>query len=365
MIVKVKSLVNEIKSFIIFIKIYLFGLKLNLSVKKESLFITSEKGLFLFNGYTKKILGIYCFGITASDKELFLALSFYNHSVVVGLTYKVMSKCLRFSKLKIYYLQKIYDHGQRIHQIQYKKNNLFITNTAKNSIVIVNVVNRTTTETFPFVDSTGHPIRTHHNHINSILCLNDCIVFTAHNGGTKSSIIGILNNEKSELYSYKNKGIHDIIIIDKNKLTFSDSFGSVKYSSKHGYKGIGSDVIVNGECILRKNCMQDYFFIRGLYSNNSKLIVGSSFHGKRDKRFSGNASLIEFKDFIYKKKVEMPFSQFYDVISLTNQKSDMLFYSDLKKLLSASFVTYVCSNKIHIFDDEFRDFKHINISSYL
>ena len=90
-------------------------------------------------------------------------------------------------------------------------------------------------------------------------------------------------------------------IIKNNNIVFSDSFGSIKYNSNYGYKGLGSDVIIGKNNILKTNGLLDYHFIRGIYCNGDKLIVGSSFHGKRSNRFKGNASLIQFKNFNFEK----------------------------------------------------------------
>ena len=161
----------------------------------------------------------------------------------------------------------------------------------------------------------------HINHINSVFCSGNTILFTAHDDGLKDkSCIGSICEDTVKIYSYKNRGVHDVCI-SKYQLFFSDSFGEIKKNlTEPGFKGDGGDLLISNKKILKENNLKNYYFIRGLCSNHNKLIVGSSFHAKRDNRWKGNSELLVFENNIFKNKITFPFSQIYDFLNIDGKK---------------------------------------------
>lgn len=291
-----------------FEKNYRFEKKIN-----HSFLISSESGIWLFNKGKKlrRIFPCYSFGIFLDKNRLYIAISSQKKSNIISIDF--YDKGLR-NKPKLHYSQETLYHNEKIHQLVVRENYIFLANTCSNAITILSKENSKDSKViniFPFHDLTGYPISKDVNHINSIFPLIDGIVFVAHNGGNLGSIIGIIFNKTCKFYAYKNRGCHDIFVNDKD-LIFSDSFG-YKSLDKKDSKKTGS-IFYN-----KKNIYQQSHFTRGIFLGKDQNLIGSSFHAKRDLRFSGNGEInITDKNFNPLSTMKLPFAQFHDIIGLEN-----------------------------------------------
>ena len=218
------------------------------------------------------------------------------------------------------------DHSGRFHQICTLGSNLWIANTFKNSLTIINKKNGNFIGNIaPFFCQDNHPIMSDHNHINGVSAYKDSIVFTAFRINKKSAI-GLIGNGKIKIFSYPNMGIHDVIIL-KNQLLISDSYrmwekscGGIKINSK----------FIN-ESFFEDN---NYNFVRGLSIFRDEMIVGNSFQGERKNRFKGKGSILVRKKEKFLGALNNLPPQIYTIRNIKSQDEKReISYKDINKLL--------------------------------
>ena len=274
----------------------------------HSFLISSESGIWLCNRKSKlkRIIPCWVFGMFLEKRRLYMAISSEHRSDIISMKFE--NNNLK-NKPKLHYSQRTLYHNEKIHQLMVRDNIIFFANTCLNSITLLNKYDSRLINIFPFHDMTGYPISKDVNHINTVFPLIDGIVFVAHNGGNVGSIIGIIFNKTCKFYAYKNRGCHDIFVNEK-ELIFSDSFGMKKIDQKGLKKH--SSIFYN-----KKNIHQESYFTRGIYLGENENLIGSSFHGKRDLRFTGKGEInITDKNFNTKEKYKLPFAQFHEIIGL-------------------------------------------------
>src|SRR6185437_16902809 len=102
--------------------------------------------------------------------------------------------------------------NERIHQIHARKGRLAIANTRSNSITVLDSrTGNLIVDIFPFVDSTGFPIRNDQNHINSVYLTGDVLLFTAHSAGKIGSFLGYVSEGRVVAFAFPHRGVHDIV----------------------------------------------------------------------------------------------------------------------------------------------------------
>lgn len=295
---------------------------LNLNISQEY-FITSEKGLFwITKNKIEKIFDAWCFGVAVQGNMIFLSCSNnFETYVLKGELVKTKNKYSIRSTQKIY-SEPITVSNRRIHQICIYKDVLYVANTVRNTILYVATdTGETLKEIAPFKDLWGEPILYDQNHINSIFATENHLFFIAYRVGSGSAI-GLIDDQLITLYSYKNKGVHDIYL-SKKRFLFSDTFGEQRSTES------GGALIMNGEKFDESFFAKPPgYIVRGFAGTNEEMIVGHSHKGERKKRFEGFGKLLISDTNSVKDVIDFPASQVYDIISIDGVKfTEDTFYS--------------------------------------
>ena len=282
---------------------------------KNSYLVSSEKGVFLLK--KDKIVRLSmmpCYGIAVSEGKVYLAQmgeSRTDYSKIVSIPLDLFLNNSIMSQQKLLYANKCIGWGGRIHQICVHGNYILVTDTAKNTIVVVDKnTGKVEREIAPFLDRFGEPILFDQNHINSVSAYGDVLLFVAYKAG-KTSLVGVIGKERILGYSYKNPGVHDIHLFNK-KIYLSDTFG-------RNVEGEGGTLIENNKPIY-----EEFFkkppgvIVRAISGDEEELLVGHSHKGKRSVRFEGKGGIIVIKKNEIR-MLEMPFSQVYDIIHLSGE----------------------------------------------
>ena len=275
----------------------------------RSYLVSSEKGVFLLGmGNPVPLFSLSTFGIAMDESYVFLACSTENESFLLRADREAFleRKKIGFSEL---FCTHISDPGSRIHQIAVNKQSVWMACTYDNTLrEIDKVTGQVRRKVAPFKDEFGTSLCHDHNHINSIFCLEGVQLFVAYKVGGQAMLC-VMDDEDITGFSYPNVGVHDIII-DGENLYFSDTFGSV--NSEHS----GGAVIKNGQAINPEVFEQSPgFIVRGMAGDSMEMVIGHSHKGERSERYKGVAKLIRLESGVFSGVYELPFSQFYDVIT--------------------------------------------------
>lgn len=290
---------------------------LTLSLQGNYLFGT-DRGLFQASGSrVTSLLPYYTFGLTWHDATIYCAISIGMTSFIVAIDiHHPPDNTLVLGKGKILHQVDAKYHNERVHQLNARNGLLAFANTHRNAITVLDAKSGALiSDIYPFNDATGFPIHTDHNHVNSVYLGSDCILFTAHNGGAIGSLIGVVHKDKVTAYAFPNRGIHDIIPT-RDGITFSDTFGS----SIKDFKG-GGNLHYRSDWLLPKD-RDKGFMIRGVAGTGDELIVGHSFMGKREDRFTGQGGMLVYKGSDMIANHPLPFAQVHDLIGFYGRKLD-------------------------------------------
>jgi hypothetical protein len=314
---------------------------------RNSYFVTTDKGIFHISSRVCRLLtNRPGYGIAiAGDKIYFsyesMALKGKNKrssSKVIGTNYNDIVSGYYFSNQNLKNAEILFDlpftsNNGRIHQITYSRfentPELLIAASEDNSIVKIDLRNLKITKIYPFCDLFGASIkRFDHNHINSVIKIEDAIYFVAYKAGD-SSLIGYIKNGVVFGWQVSPKGYHDFFPRMTGFIT-CDTFGE---------KESGRVITENG-CLLERFFEINSFAPRGVGGDQEELIIGHSHKGPRSKRFAGNGGLIIIQKDREPRYVELPASQIYQIIRTDGITFDFLeHFSDLetKKSLNKCF----------------------------
>lgn len=293
-------------------------------------FISSDRGVFaLRKNRITKVFNLWTFGIAVAGSDIYLAC--YSGG---GFSFILKGRLEAFLRENVpYHFREIYripivSTNHRIHQICISDGFLWVANSGRNTLLQIDLHSGgIESEIAPFVDSFGKPILYDNNHINSISVYDDTILFIAYKAGGHS-MIGVYRDGLVKGYSYKNIGVHDIHIADRD-VFFSDTFG-------RNVQNEGGAVLVNGKPLDESYfCRPPGFIVRGLAGKGRQLVIGHSHKGERKQRFKGNASLLLAQNQNVTHHVSMPFAQFNDIIHVTGE-------SFMQPPIDSSF-TGICS----------------------
>jgi hypothetical protein len=280
--------------------------------------VSSERGIFELQGQSiRQLLPFETFGLSIDNGNLFVALSIgpYSH-VIAAKIVKSGPGQLELNSFRLLRTIEAKYPNERIHQIHARQGRLAIANTRFNSITVLeSSTGNLIVDIFPFVDSTGFPIRIDQNHINSVYLTGDALLFTAHSAGKIGSFLGYISGGRVVAFPFPHRGVHDIVPT-REGLIFSDTFGG----AGKDFKG-GGNVIFGGRRLLPGN-KEHGFMIRGIAGTGNEMIVGHSNHGGREDRFKSEGSLLVFEDLSLKSVNPVPFSQVYDIVRLDGAKMD-------------------------------------------
>lgn len=250
--------------------------------KKSAFLISSERGLYFFDFHLGRIVAIvrgYIFGFAVTPRHAFIAISSSQESSVYSFDLKN-----RFRRPTLIYKQHARYHGERIHQLDTFNSYIFMADTFLNAITVAHVDSpeERLFSVHPYISVFNSFVNRNVNHINSIQVFSNAILFIAHNGGSDDSHIGLIFEDQVSIYVYRNRGCHDIVC-DNEDLLISDSFGSFE----RGREEPPGIVTPEGKIPL------DTHFARGILKMGNNIFSCSSFHGKRDQRFTGSSQLFK------------------------------------------------------------------------
>lgn len=289
-------------------------------------FITTNNGLYCFeNKKLSRLVSCICFGVDVHEDKIFLGISAGDESYVVkGKVGKNEGGTFIHSLKEIYSFKTKY-HNERIHQILYdaSNNTIVCAHTRKNSLLrLCADSGEIRDELYIMQDKSGFPIHHDHNHVNTVTKIGDTLLIALHNAGNDGSAIGYYKQDQIKLFSFKDRGVHDAMIIGKD-LLFTNSFNGPRMHSGELDKG---GLIWGGkEPLLDQiNAVEGCFALRGLSYKKDKLIVGASCYAKRENRFDKNlqSGFFIFKGQTLEKFISGPFSQVYDIFPLDGIRSD-------------------------------------------
>ncbi len=310
-------------------------------------YVTSEKGIFkIENGKLEKVLNLWVFGIALDKHNAFISCASdisQSYSYILSLDVKALTTQHIKLNMKELYRIPLSSKRQRIHQICLNENSIWAANTARNTLMEINRDNGCIIkEIAPFKDLFGKPILHDHNHINSIWHTGEALLFVAFRIGERS-MIGVVGEDEIKGFAYRNYGAHDIAIRKKD-FYFSDTLGKDKPDE-------GGCLIINGYPI-DENFFQKPLgcIVRGIAGNNNQLVIGHSHKGKRTTRFDGKGALLFAQNNKIVRKIEMPFSQVYDIIRSDgkrfNEEPEAVSFSEVYELLKKYLGKPIYSEKV-------------------
>ncbi len=276
--------------------------------------ISSNDGLFyLNNSNLKKINNHNCFGIAKYSNNIFFSVYNKSKNYIISANLKdyLNSKKNNYLENKIFKII-VNNIGSRIHQISISHGVMWITLTNEDKILKFDLNQNKIIEKIDLFEKFAN-LNEDKFHINSISAYKNFVLVTAANYKEGSLIIYIYNNNVYYFF-YKNKGIHDIKLID-NDIYICDSFG--KYG--HNNKNKGGELLKNGKSIDKVFFTKPPgYVLRGIGIHTSNILIGHSHKGHRAKRFQGFSKLLLYKNKTFYELCELPFSQIYDIICIDN-----------------------------------------------
>jgi hypothetical protein len=286
-----------------------------LEVKGEYL-ITTDKGVFhLVNKTLRRVSDIPSFGVAISpDGLLYLATWGKSFTSIISTPLKnVLSDSLR-SWNEIWRLPVASSSG-RVHQISVCRDSVWLANTAQNCITRLDRFSgKWLANIAPFRCSFGYPILSDHNHLNGIHAAPNYLVFSAFRINREAAL-GVVGDGRVWLFRYPNMGIHDCAF-DGNSFLFSDSY-SMWDKRGHGLL-LRDGVEVSADVFERQNAQ----FVRGISGCRGEVVVGNSFAGVREERFSGQGHLIVLHGDGGYDWLSIPAAQVYDVLRCDGGRFD-------------------------------------------
>ena len=260
------------------------------------LYITSSRGLFKYNIVKKvfeKILSNWNKGLFSRPSKGFFGIShFTSKNYIACASRENFNKEIKYEKstsstIHIIDTTKnivndkiIVNNILDIHQISYNNNLLFLTETGKNRIQILNIENKKV-ENFIDVGEVRNDI----NHLNAVSIFNNILLIGLNNGNIKNL------KRNSQIIEV------DLSILDKLK-----NFDALKYGvinnledvyETHDIEKFNDDFLISSSNTGKIYSLQQKKFIkdikpwtRGIAIGDKNIYIGKSGIGKRDNRHS-------------------------------------------------------------------------------
>lgn len=305
---------------------------------KNTFLFSSNLGLFIINeSQIQKIFAGDVHGVSICKDVVFFSVFTGIHSSIIKA--KLIRNKLSFElreKERILSFETLYGN-ERIHGLSFDKEtgNLCFANTQRNSICYVDInKKKIVNEIFIMKDKTGLSISSDHNHVNSVNCINNFVLFTCHSGsvGIKKrggSLVGFTDKKKIFFFKITNRGVHDINLIS-NDLYICDSFGN--------YKTYTGRLLRNGkpfmENLLRR--FSSNYMLRGLGISGNEFLIGcSNINPDRSLRKKNSGGLIFMceKNIFFKKLQSSQINE----IKCVNDKDVRVGKANLLKIFEKSF----------------------------
>lgn len=276
--------------------------------------ITTDRGVFLYQAASlQQISRVPAFGIAiAQDNAIYLATWNGRHTTIVrGHLDELLDHRYR-SWQEIWQLQ-IGGFNARVHQISAEGDSLWLANTAHNCLTRLDRHNGSWKATIaPFLCPYGQPIQTDHNHINGVLATPSYLVFSAFKIGREGAF-GVVGNGRIRIFRYHNMGVHDCAFDGKDFL-FCDSYSFWD----EGNTGLllRNNLPVAKEIFAR----MDARFVRGVAGTDAEIVVGNSFTGDHNERFSGHGAIAVLRGDGSSDFCDIPAAQVYDIVRTDGQR---------------------------------------------
>lgn len=260
--------------------------KIYKKTKIENYYLISTKNGLFFNrkNYLIKILDGEFYGI-GREKYTYV----YQNQGIKGRILKIDIKNDNIKNIEVF-LENI-DPG--CHQMEIDKGKIYLTNTHKNSILIIEIKNKKITEKFPIGKIISREKSRNYGHINSIFFDNK-IYLLAHNDSVRTK-------KNSEIL------IFDINfnLLDRKKTSAKSAHNIVKYDNKI----IVCDSLNKRLIDVENNQTLAEFdlFTRGISINKDEILIGGSEYKSRIKRnFSIGKIYVLNKDFKVIREEKLP-----------------------------------------------------------
>lgn len=230
---------------------------------------------------------------------------------------------------EVLYKQPFPSPNGRVHQLAFCgwKKRLLIASSQNNAILVLDDSGKKKLIS-PFLDGFGIPIRFDHNHINSVLPVEDVLYFVSYKAGGKS-MIGYLEDGEGYGWHVGPIGFHDIFPTRSGFLA-CDTFGDLEH---------GRVLTESGELL------EDYFLAndrapRGAAGNSTEMVIGHSHKGPRSKRFKGFGGLIRVDAQGQPEYIPLPVAQVYQIVGLDGVHfvpNEDVVHEDFKAVLTQRF----------------------------
>jgi hypothetical protein len=290
------------------------------------LLLTTNNGLYLLDrGVLQCLLPVRCFGVARYGDSVFLGATAGIHSFVLSAQIVGGENIDRLRNVEVLARFETRYQNERIHQIAFdpRANLVYCANCRGNSLLSVDSRRRgIVDEKVLFADGMGYPLRTDHNHVNSVGVNGDSLLFTAHTAGEKAGAVGFVANDVVRAYRYPSRGIHDIVIHDDG-IMFTDSFRDSDAAENPDVSGA---IRFRGKEYLSRSL--DFgsrkLVLRGLAMHRTSLVVGfSAFAQWRARRsVDTGGGIIVFRDEKLLGPIEGPFAQVHDVLPADGARTD-------------------------------------------
>lgn len=245
--------------------------------------LATKRGLFVIQGKKiKRILKGEFYGITTKNKKVYVFQKLWSEGRVIK--FDLNFKC----KIK----EVITDLSPGCHQIDFVRDDLFITDTYNNRILKYNLQGQLLQSYYPIGKLSDGRDSENYGHINSIFYRGKYFYLMCHNETKKTEKFSqILKCNKNfnvlETIEIEARNAHNVIVWNGD-VFYCDSFN---YSFKRN-----SDILLKTQ-----------YFTRGLSMNNSHIFVGGSEIAERGERKNAKGCLfILNKDFTIKEFIEIP-----------------------------------------------------------
>lgn len=279
--------------------------------------VSTDRGLFrISENCIRRSATTPAFGLAIDGADIFIATWTRESTAVLKGRADALDTPHPFAWRDIY-SQQVATSAGRLHQIAVFEDAVWLANTGQNCLT---KIDRETgawkANIAPMACGFAGPIWGDNNHINGVMPGPGYLVFSVFKINRRSAV-GICGKGRISLFAYPNLGLHDCIVAG-GELWFSDSYRS--------WEGKGGGAVLRGGRIVR----QDWFdthpqgFVRGIAGDRGEIVIGNSFVGSRESRFSGRAHLILIRDNTDAvTTVDLPASQIYEIVRRDGRHFDV------------------------------------------
>lgn len=231
-------------------------------------FVCCGRGLYLLdNLQVRRLANGSFYGLTRYGDYHYV---FHRHSREAGSIYRFTLNDGRIICNKRFFVGL----SGGVHQIDFIGDRLFVADSYRNEIVILDRNGRLVKRLYPLGKLTNGRQSSNYGHLNSVYAVGDNIYVLAHNETYKT-------DKKSE-----------ILVILRSDLSVADSIGAVGSCAHNIVTMDGLFLVCDSLDGTLKNCNEVVFrpstFVRGLALNDDFIVLGGSVYSERGKRMDND-----------------------------------------------------------------------------